>query len=134
MSAPALDGLVVTASRHPVGDTVASLVAAIAREGMTLVATIDHAAAAAAEGLKLRPTTVLIFGNPRAGTPLMVAAPTIAIALPLKMLVWEDEDGRIWMAYEDPHWLAHRYKIGSASELILTAMTAKLAALVGAAS
>lgn len=132
MSAPALDGLVVTESRASFGDTVAKLLAAIEHEGMTLVARIDHAAAAASVGLKLRPTTVLIFGNPRAGTPLMQNTPTIAIALPLKLLVWADESGHTWTAHEDPHWLGHRYGVGDGSEPLLTGMAAKLAAIVGA--
>ena len=76
---------------------------------MTILARIDHAAAAANVGMALRPTEVLIFGNPLAGTPLMQAAQTIGIDLPLKALVWQDDAGKTWLAYNDPTWLARRH-------------------------
>ena len=77
--------------------------------GMTVMARIDHGAAAAKVGLELRPTEVVFFGNPSAGTPLMQAAQTMAIDLPLRALVWQDAEGRTWLAYNDPEWLAQRH-------------------------
>jgi uncharacterized protein (DUF302 family) len=104
-----LDGLTRYQSRYDTHQTMDRLTAAVARRGMTVVARIDHTAAAVTVGITLRPTPVLIFGNPRAGTPLMQAAPSIAIDLPLKALVWQDEDGSTWLAHDDPNWLAQRH-------------------------
>ncbi len=103
------------------------LAAAVADRGMAILARIDHAAAAATVGMALRATEVLIFGNPRAGTPLMQTAQTVGIDLPLRALVWRDEAGGTWLSYNDPHWLAARHGLGAAPGL--EAMTAALAAL-----
>ena len=91
------NGLVTTRSRHDAKTTMDRLEAAVKGAGMTVFARIDHAAGAAAVGMNLRPTEVLIFGNARAGTPLMQAQPTIGIDLPLKALVWEDAEGKSWI-------------------------------------
>ena len=93
------------------------------------MARIDHAAAAAAVGMELRPTEVLIFGNPQAGTPLMQAVQTIGIDLPLKSLVWQDEAGLTWLAYNDPQWLAQRHGLGAGLDRTLHAMADALAAV-----
>jgi len=93
------------------------------------MARIDQAAAAAAIGMELRPTEVLIFGNPRAGTPLMEAVQTIGIDLPLKALVWRDEDGTTWLAYDDPQWLAPRHGVDAGLDRTLHAMADALAAV-----
>lgn len=109
-----VEGLVTLRSQYPPRETADRLVAAVASNGMTLVARVDHAAAAAKVGLDLRPTEVLIFGNPSAGTLLMQAAQTIGMDLPLKALVWQDDSGIVWLSYQDLGWLANRYGIASA--------------------
>ena len=110
------------------------LVAAVTGRGMSILARIDHAAAAATAGLALRPTEVLIFGNARAGTPLMQTAPTLGIDLPLKALVWQDEAGATWLAFNDPMWLAARHGGESEHEPILRAMAEALAEVADAAT
>ncbi|HEY4891152.1 MAG TPA: DUF302 domain-containing protein [Reyranella sp.] len=104
-----VEGLKVSRSRHGPQETLDRFEVAIARYGMTVFARIDHGAAAAKAGLELRPTIVLIFGNARAGTPLMKMAPTVAIDLPLKALVWQDEAGVTWLGYNDPVWISRRH-------------------------
>ena len=106
-----VDGLVEI--RSPVGqlETVARALASLEQRGVRLVARIDHAAAARAAGLALPPTELLIFGNPRAGTPLMCAQRSVAIDLPLKLLVQEDIDGRVLLSYNDPAWIARRHRL-----------------------
>ncbi len=106
-----VEGLITLRSQHPPKETADRLAAAIASNGMTLVARVDHAAAAAKVGLDLRPTEVLIFGNPSAGTLLMQAAQTVGIDLPLKALVWQDDAGTVWLSYQDLGWLANRHGI-----------------------
>jgi uncharacterized protein (DUF302 family) len=101
-------GLRVLPSRHGPVETLERLETTIARQGMTVFVRIDHGAAAQKVGLELRPTVVVVFGNPRAGTPAMQATPTIAIDLPLRMLIWQDEKGT-WLGYNDPGWLYQRH-------------------------
>ena len=122
------EGLIVRVSRHEPKETMDRLVAAVTARGVAVVARIDHAAAAAAVGLALPPTEVLVFGNPRAGTPLMQAAQTIGIDLPLKALVWRDASGATFVGYNDPHWLARRHGVEAGHEAILKAMADLLAA------
>jgi uncharacterized protein (DUF302 family) len=122
-------GLTTVASAHDPRTTLERLTAAIAAKGMSVMARIDHAGAAASVGLSLRPTEVVIFGNPRGGTGLMQAVQTIGIDLPLKMLVWQDEAGKTWLSYNEPHWLAERHGLGDASEKAVAVMTGALAAL-----
>ena len=122
------EGLITTASAHDPAATMEKLAAAIAAKGMTVLARIDHAGAAAKVGLSLRPTEVVIFGNPRAGTGLMQAAQTIGIDLPLKALIWLDEAGKTQLSYNDPEWLAGRHGITGADKP-LAAMSDALAAL-----
>ena len=102
--------------------------------GMTVFAHIDHAAGAAAAGLPLRPTEVLIFGNAKAGTPLMEATQTVGIDLPLRVLVWRDENGTTWLSYNDPAWLAERHGILPESLDTLRQMSAALANLAAIAT
>jgi len=123
------DGLTVCASGYGPNETMDRLAAAVTSRGMAVLARIDHAAAAAKAGLELRPTEVLIFGAARAGTPLMQAAPTMGIDLPLKALVWQDEQGRTWLAYNDPKWLALRHGLDVEAFGSLAAMAAALAAV-----
>ncbi|HEX9327431.1 MAG TPA: DUF302 domain-containing protein [Reyranella sp.] len=119
-------GLRVLPSRHGAVETLERLEAIIVRQGMTVVARIDHGAAAEKVGLDLRPTVVVFFGNPRAGTPAMQATPTIAIDLPLRMLIWQDEKGT-WLGYNDPKWLAKRHDALVGTDRALGAMTDVLA-------
>jgi uncharacterized protein (DUF302 family) len=129
-----VDGLIACTSDFDPSETMDRLAAAVSARGMAVLARIDHAAAAAQVGLTLRPTQVLIFGNPKAGTPLMQAAQTVGIDLPLKALVWLDEDGRTWLAYNDPHTLAGRHNLGVAFTPNLDAMAGALAAVANAAT
>jgi uncharacterized protein (DUF302 family) len=103
------EGLRVLPSLNGPKETLDRLEAAATRHGMTIMARIDHSAGAEKVGLKLRPTVVLFFGNARAGTPAMQACPTVAIDLPMRMLVWQDEKGATWLAYNDPGWLFRRH-------------------------
>jgi len=104
-------GMVSKPSRHPVPETMDRLVAVLQAKGMTVFARIDHAGAAEKAGLSMRASQILIFGNPKGGTPLMVAAPTVAIDLPLKALAWEDADGKVWLGYNSPAWLKERHGV-----------------------
>ena len=110
------NGLVQVASHYSVDDTVQRLQAAFAAKGLQVFAVIDHSGGAEKVGLQMRPTKVLIFGSPKAGTPLMVAAPSLAIDLPLKALVAEDVDGKVLVTYNDPEYLKQRH--GVPAELI----------------
>jgi len=109
-------GLVRIASRYSVEETVQRLQTTFAAKGLQVFALIDHSGEAAKVGLKMRPTKVLIFGSPKGGTPLMVAAPSLAIDLPMKALVAEDEKGKVWLTYNDPEYLKERH--GVPEELI----------------
>ena len=123
------EGLIVLTSRHDPKATKDRLAAAATARGAAVVARIDHAAAAAAVGLALPPTEVLVFGNPRAGTPLMQAAQTIGVDLPLRALVWRDASGMTFVGYNDPRWLARRHGAEVGNEPILKAMADFLAAI-----
>jgi uncharacterized protein (DUF302 family)/uncharacterized membrane protein YidH (DUF202 family) len=103
------NGIVNQASNHPVEETVAKLTGILQAKGVTLFALVDHSGEAAKVGLKMRPTQLLIFGSPKAGTPIMLDAPSIAIDLPLKILVWEDGQGKVWISYNSPQYLQKRH-------------------------
>ncbi len=105
------NGLIHLISPHSVADTVAALEEAIGRRSIPILARIDHSGDAAKVGLQMPPTVLLIFGNPKAGTPLMLAAPTLAIDLPLKALAWQDADGHVWLSYNSPAYLQARHGI-----------------------
>jgi uncharacterized protein (DUF302 family) len=109
--------MIVKQSRHSYADTVAKLEQAMTQGGNTIFASIDQAAAAAGVGLSLRPTTLIVFGNPKGGTPFMVAFPRVAIELPLKLLVWE-EDGTVSVAYLPMTEIANRYGVTGMNERI----------------
>ena len=98
------------------------------REGDARLLRIDHAAGASTAGLDLRPTEVLIFGNPQAGTKLMQRAQTIGLELPLKVLVWQDASGKTWLGYDEPRWLAVRFGIAEQTTAVTDVMTSGLAA------
>jgi len=108
----AADGIVKVVSSHPVAATMDRLEAIAKQKGMTIFARIDHARGAASVGAEMRPTEVLIFGNPKGGTPFMACAQSIGIDLPLKVLVWRDEQGKVWLGYNDPAWIAARHGAG----------------------
>ncbi len=109
------------------------LEAEIRAQGMTVFARIDHAAGAAEVGLTLPPTELIIFGNARAGTPLMQSVQTVGIDLPLKALVWEDTAGTTWLSYNEPGWIVQRHSVGNAEQIVskmagaLSAMSRKAA-------
>src|SRR5262249_44692510 len=103
------NGMTHLLSPHSFADTIARLEDAVTSRGIHIHANIDHSGDAVAAGLSMRPTRLLIFGAAKAGTSLMVAAPTLAIDLPLKALVWEDSDGRIWLSYNNPEYLQERH-------------------------
>jgi len=121
----AADGLVAVKSPHSAVATLDKLESLVEQRGLTVFARIDHAAGAAKIGQTLRPTALLIFGNPQGGTPLMQCAQTAGIDLPLKMLVWEDAQGKVWLGYNDPAYLAPCPVVGK-----LQAALAGLAAAV----
>ena len=102
-------GLVTRAAPAGVGPTLDKLEALLRARGVTIFARIDHAAGATQVGLSMPPSQVLIFGNPRGGTPLMLAAPAAALELPFKALAWEDEQGQAWLGFNDPRYLAERF-------------------------
>lgn len=114
------DGMVRKESAHSVSGTIDRLQSALESKGLTIFARIDHAAGAAGAGLELRPTTVLIFGNPKLGTPLMQSAPTAALDLPQKALAYEDAEGTVHLVYNDPAWLAARHGITGRDEVLTT--------------
>jgi uncharacterized protein (DUF302 family) len=97
------------ASAYPVDETVARVEHAVTAAGMKVFARVDHAAEARGVGLTMRPAVVVLFGNPKGGTPLMVAKPTAAIDLPLKALAWEDDQGQSWLSYNTPALLVFRH-------------------------
>lgn len=125
MTAP---GLITFRSRFSPEETAGRLVAAVERRGLTVLARIDHAAAAERVGLRLDPTEVILFGNPKAGTPLMQSRQTIGIDLPLKALIWRDGEGVTWVSCNDPAYLAQRHGIDDNQDL-LAAMTEGLTAI-----
>jgi len=104
-------GLIDIPSNHSVDQTVDKLKRILDAKGVTLFAVIDHSGEAAKIGMKMPPTRLLIFGNPAAGTPVMLATPSTAIDLPLKMLVWEDVSGEVWISYNSPSYLQARHGI-----------------------
>ncbi len=114
----AADGLVTVPSAHDARTTMNRLEEIVKQKGMNVFVRIDHAAGAAKIGKPLRPTELLIFGNPQGGTPLMLCAQTAGIDLPLKALVWQDEVGKVWLGYNDPSWLASRHRAGQCGEVV----------------
>ncbi|MGA7489649.1 MAG: DUF302 domain-containing protein [Xanthobacteraceae bacterium] len=132
--AMAADGLITVASNFGPEETADRLESEITARGMTVFARIDHAAGAAQVGMALRPTQVLIFGNAKGGTPLMQSDQTVGIDLPLKVLVWEDADGKTWLSYNDPKWIAQRHGLGADADRVIDNLSAALKAVVRAAT
>src|ERR1700682_6653109 len=102
-------GIIDMPSRYSVPETLARLQSILKEKGLTVLALVDHSGEAEKAGLAMRPTQLLIFGSPKAGTPLMVAAPRLAIDLPLKALAWQDEQGKGWLSYNAPEYLPQRH-------------------------
>ena len=127
--AMATDGLTTIKSQFDAAETMDRLEAAVSKRGARIFARIDHAAGAAESGLLLRPTTVLIFGNPKGGTPVMKLTQTAAIDLPLKALVWQDAEGNTWLSYNDPAWISRRHAVGPEADVAVSGMSAFLQAV-----
>jgi len=105
------NGIVMILSHYSVSRTVERLEGILQAKGVKLFALVDHSGEAEKAGIQMRPTKLLIFGNPKAGTPLMIASPSIAIDLPLKLLVWEDAEGKAWISYNAPAYLQSRHRL-----------------------
>jgi uncharacterized protein (DUF302 family) len=116
MTAPRAEGIVDLRTDHSVDETVDRLQQILRSRAIELFALVDHSGEAAKAGLHMPPTKLLIFGNPKAGTPVMLAKPSAAIDLPLKILVWEDPEGQAWVSYNSPAYLQRRH--GFPQELV----------------
>jgi len=125
-TAQASEGMITLKSAYSVKQTTDRLDSLLRSKGMTVMKRIDHAAGAASVGKQLRPTELLIFGNPKIGTPLMQCNPNVAIDLPQKALIWEDDSGQVWLAYNDPNYLALRHDLRGCEEVL-----AKVSAALG---
>jgi uncharacterized protein (DUF302 family) len=124
-----VEGLVTLRSRSDIARTLERLEASIASHGMTIFARVDHAAGAWQAGMELRPTTVVIFGAAKAGTPLMTMSQSIGLELPLKALVWQDESGQTFVSYNDPAWLVRRFSLPEAANPVAEKMRVALSAV-----
>lgn len=102
-------GIVDKPSNHSVDETVDKIKSILQAKGVMLFAVVDHSGEAAKVGMTMPPTKLVIFGSPKAGTPLMLAAPSVAIDLPLKLLVWQDTQGKVWISYNTPEYLQQRH-------------------------
>jgi uncharacterized protein (DUF302 family) len=105
------NGLIHLSSPHTVMETLERLETIVQAKGLTILARIDHSGDAAKAGLQMQPTKLLIFGNAESGTPLMIASPSVAIDMPLKALVWQDDEGKVWLSYNSPDYLKERHAI-----------------------
>ena len=103
------NGILSKKSNHSVDETLAKLNQTLQSKGVTIFAVVDHSGEAEKAGLKMPPTKLVIFGNPKGGTPLMLAAPSVAIDLPLKILIWQDVEGAAWVSYNSPSYLQERH-------------------------
>lgn len=114
----AAEGMITVKSAHPVAATADKLANLITGKGLTLFTRINHSEGASSADMELRPTELLIFGNPKVGTPLMQCAQSTAIDLPQKALIWEDADGQVWLGYNDPDYLRQRHEIEGCEEAL----------------
>ena len=114
----AADGMISVKSAHDVATTIEKLKTVVESKGMKVFGQVDHQAGAASVDISLRPTRVLIFGNPKVGSPLMNCSQTIAIDLPQKALVWEKENGEVWLSYNDPEYLKARHATTGCDEVL----------------
>ena len=129
-----VDGLITIQSSFDPETTLQKLEPILHAKGLIVFATVDHAAGAAQVDMPLRPTTLIIFGNPKGGTPLMQAAQASGIDLPLKALIWQDASGVTWLSYNDPSWIAKRHGLQHEAEAAVKAMSDALHALAVAAT
>lgn len=129
----AVDGFVAKKSPYSAEETMDRLERIVTERGLNVFARIDHAAGAASVGASLRPTELLIFGNPKGGIPFMVCAQSVGIDLPLKALVWEDADGQVWLGYNDPVYIAERHGVSecAVAPKLSEALSGIAAAVVG---
>ena len=127
-------GLVSLESRFSVAETIDRLAEIATGAGLRVFARIDHAAGAHEVGASLRPTELLIFGHPKGGTPLMQDRQLAGIDLPIKALAWEDEQGKVWLSYNDAHWLAERHDLGDVSRDAVAAIAAGMKKVIVAAA
>ncbi len=130
MTAGTGEGIVSKPSSHSVEETVARLTGLLQAKGVTLFALVDHSGEAAKVGMSMPPTKLLIFGSPKAGTPLMLAAPSAALDLPLKILVWQDAGAKVWVTYNSPAYLQQRHGLPAellANIAVVEALAAKAA-------
>ncbi len=130
MAPHAVYGIVDKPSKHSVDETVEKLKRALEAKGVAIFALVDHSGEAEKVGLQMRPTKLVIFGSPKAGTPLMLAAPSIAIDLPLKILVWEDGNAKVWISYNSAAYLQERH--GLPEELLRNIAVVETLAAVAA--
>jgi uncharacterized protein (DUF302 family) len=128
------EGLTTVASSYGAKETMDRLEAEVKAKGLTVFARVDHSAGAAAVGMALRPTELLMFGNARGGTPLMQANQVAGIDLPLKALVYQDAAGKVWLSYDNPGWIAQRHRLGAGIAPTVHALTKALEALASAAT
>ncbi len=117
-SALAENGLITVASEHGVKETADKLEKVLESKGMNVFGRVNHAQGAEKAGMQLRPTELVIFGNPKVGTPLMKCAQSVAIDLPQKALIWQDEAGKVWFTYNDPAYLASRHALQGCDEVL----------------
>ncbi|MGN6602619.1 MAG: DUF302 domain-containing protein [Ginsengibacter sp.] len=117
-----MNGLITTQSDYSVKVTIDRVASIVQSKGLTVFARIDHADNAANQGLQLRPTELIIFGNPKAGTVLMQDKQTSGIDLPVKALAWQDEEGKVWLTYNDTNWIANRHGLSEKSESVVRAI------------
>jgi len=116
LAVPSADGVISEPSQYSVDETMRRLEEVVRGKGLTVFARIDHRAGAREVSLDMQDEQVLVFGNPRAGTPLMVARPLVGLDLPLRVLVWRDSDGRVWASYQDSAFIAKRYDLPNSLE------------------
>ncbi|MER8387423.1 DUF302 domain-containing protein [Mesorhizobium sp. M1380] len=130
----AKNGLITVESHFGVTETIDRLVETVERAGLLVFARIDHAAGARSVEASLRPTQLLIFGNPKGGAPLMQDRQLAGIDLPVKALAWEDEQGKVWLSYNDAHRLAERHGLGDSSRNAVAAIAAGMDKVIAAAA
>jgi uncharacterized protein (DUF302 family) len=123
------DGLITVGSSRSASETAAALNAALKARGLTIFAEIDHAAGAAAVHMRLRPTILIMFGSPRGGTPLMQEDQRAGIDLPLKALIWQDVEGKVWLTYNDPAWIATRHGLATETQPVIGSLSDLLGAV-----
>lgn len=129
LPALAVEGMISLTSQHSVDATADRLVTMLESKGMTVFDRIDHADGAQKVGIDLRPTTLVIFGNPKAGSPLMKCNQTVALDLPQKALIWQDEQGQVWLSYNDPSYLKNRHQLSGCDKVLqkITGLLSKFA-------